>query len=34
MRVRSMDFEQTDTNGDGLLELDEVVNAYEKAPKK
>ncbi len=33
MRARMKDYEDVDTNGDGLLEIDEVVSAYERHPK-
>jgi hypothetical protein len=33
-RVRAVDYEEADTNDNGVLELDEVVTVYERAPKK
>lgn len=32
-RARMLDYEEADTNHDGLLELDEVVDAYHPQPK-
>jgi hypothetical protein len=32
-RARAVDYEQTDTNDNGLLEVDEVVTVYEKVKK-